>query len=363
MTITPFRASRLSPHPARRTGGLSSLIEGRLETPVFLVVSSTLVIRAAQTFSGGTLVMAHFLGPLFPPFEAITGLGLGLGSEMLAAIAGRTWRHKQREAAEIASRPGLPKVQRTSLVRRAEAEARHAFAFMCVGIVSSLYTGISFLISNSLASGGRFDWGAAATDLITTAVITAVVLFLGVFKEPASADATQALLADIDDGMNAALHAAIARFTAGLSTDADHRFIAEHLPAHRAAKFRRAVAKVETGRMWKAADIRRGLGLGNDAKGIRDLNRQINTLAKTPENGLEKAADGRTWLIPHRTVMEVWAEEMARQSVRMEGSAGQPMTPARTLNGGSIMYSSGAEASLPDTHRADAGLVPELIGA
>ena len=58
--------------------GLKDVIEHRLEAPVFFIVAAMMVIRAAQQFSGGALIMASWLGPVwFPRFEIATGLGLG----------------------------------------------------------------------------------------------------------------------------------------------------------------------------------------------------------------------------------------------------------------------------------------------
>lgn len=294
-----------------RHQGLKDIIEHRLETPVFFIVAVMMVIRAAQQFSGGALVMARWLGTVwFPRFEIATGLGLGLGSEMLMTLAGRSWRSWEQQATEIASRPGLSRIQRTSYINEAKRNATHSRNFMYIGMASSLYTGVGFLLTNSSASG-HFDMGQAAQDVITCAVITAVVLYIGVFRETSGQDDTQAALSELDAGMNAALAAAIERFKRGASTDQDNQFIAEHLPQHRQAKFRRSVAKASRGRVWKASQVREALGIGQDARLIRDMNRQVNLLARTPENGLTKAEDGRTWLIPHAVVMETWGEAMA----------------------------------------------------
>lgn len=300
--------------------GLKDIIEHRLETPVFMIVGVMMVIRAAQVFSGGALKMSQWLGPVwFPRFEVATGLGLGLGSEMLMTLAGRSWRNWQAQGAEIASRSGLSKIQRTSYVNEARQNARNSFWFMLVGAAASLYTGISFLLSNG---------GDAFQDTMACVVITAVVLYLGVFRETGGQDETQAALAELDAGMNDALAAAIDRFKRGASTDQDNQFIAEHLPQHRQAKFRRSVAKANKGRMWKASQIREALGLGNDARLIRDLNRQVNALAKTAENGLAKAEDGRTWLLPHAVVMDTWGEQMAEYAAMRK--IGTMSTPGST---------------------------------
>src|SRR6185437_4411316 len=291
--------------------GLKDVIEHRLEAPVFFIVAAMMVIRAAQQFSGGALIMASSLGPVwFPRFEIATGLGLGLGSEMLMTLAGRSWRSWLQQATEIAARPGLSRIQRTSYISEAQAKAGHARAFMWIGAGASLYTGVSFLITNSTATG-HFDVGEAIADIVTCAVITAVVLYLGVFRESTGQDEAQAAVDALDHSMNGLLNAAIERFKGAVATDQDIRFIAEHLPQHKQAKFRRAVARENKGRMWKASQIREALGIGQDARLIRDLNRQINLLARTPENALTKAEDGRTWLVPHAIVMDTWGEAMA----------------------------------------------------
>ena len=291
--------------------GLKDVIEHKLETPVFFIVAAMMVIRAAQIFSGGALVMARWLGPVwFPRFEIATGLGLGLGSEMLMTLAGRSWRSWLQQATDIASRPGLSKIQRTSYISEAKRNARYSFWFMIVGGISSLYTGVGFLLTNS-TTNGQLDKGQAFQDVITCAVITAVVLYIGVFRETSGQDETQAELAKLDASMNAVLATAIEHFKNGTSTDQENLYICEHLPQHRQAKFRRSIAKANKGRMWKASQIREALGIGQDARLIRDLNRQINLLARTPENALTKAEDGRTWLIPHAIVMDTWGEAMA----------------------------------------------------
>lgn len=353
-------AARSGPRAAERKGrtaggggGLAAIIEQRLETPVFFVVTVMMVIRAAQQFSGGALVMSRFLGPVwFPRFEIITGLGLGLGSEMLMTIAGRTWRSWKREATEIAARPGLAKIQRASYTAHANANARHSFTFMLIGMGASLYTGVAFLLTNAGAT-----LGSALADVVTVAVISATVLYLGVFREARSQDAAQAAIERIESGMNDALDAAIARFRDGTYTDVDTRLIAESLPAHRQTAFRRSVAKQERGRVWKSAQLRAALGIGQDASRIRDLNRKIGTLAKTPEHGLDKDTDGRTWLIPHRVVMDVWGEEIALERVRR----GEVRDTRRTGDGESVPQSSGLPALAPDIRRTRADRAPDAL--
>lgn len=296
----------MTPHTTRT----QPFNEQRLSRLVFITVAAMMVIRAAQQFSGGALVMSSLLGPVwFPRFEIITGLGLGLGSEMLMTLAGRNWRNWLAQLTEISARSGLTRIQRTSYQSEARRNATYAKRFMYVGAASSLYSGVGFLLSNSSVDG-HINLGQALLDLVTCAVITAVILYIGVFAEFTGPDETQATLAELDRGMDAALAGAVDRFRHGTHTDTDVRFIAEHLPPHRQAKFRRAVAKQNSGRMWKASQVREALGMGNDARAIRDLNRQVNLLARTPENGLNKE-DGRTWLIPHAVVMDTWGEQMA----------------------------------------------------
>ena len=307
--------------------GLKDIIEHRLETPVFVIVGVMMVIRAAQVFSGGALTMNQWLGPVwFPRFEIATGIGLGLGSEMLMTLAGRSWRNWKTQATEIAGRSGLSKIQRTSYINEAKANARNSFVFMLVGAAASLYTGISFLLSNG---------GDAFQDTMACVVITAVVLYLGVFRETGGQDETQAALAGLDAGMNDVLFTAIEHFKQGIATDQEIRYIAEHLPQHKQAKFRRAVAKENKGRMWKASQVREALGLGNDARLIRDLNRQVNALAKTPENNLTKAEDGRTWLLPHAVVMDTWGEAMAEYAAMRKIGGVQTTQPAQATESAS----------------------------
>lgn len=339
----------MSAHPHK---GLKDIIEHRLETPVFLIVAVMMVIRAAQQFSGGALIMASWLGPVwFPRFEIATGLGLGLGSEMLMTLAGRSWRSWLQQATEIAARTGLSKIQRTSYTREAQANARYSQRFMWVGAGASLYTGVSFLITNSTVTG-HFDLGEAIADVVTCAVITAVVLYLGVFRETTGQDEAQAAIAELDHGMNGLLNAAIERFKSNTATEQDERFIAEHLPPHRQAKFRRAIAKANKGRMWKASQVREALGIGQDARLIRDLNRQVNLLAKTPENGLTKAEDGRTWLLPHAVVMDTWGEAMAEYAAMRRIGALPASDASSTMHGQSDITPPALPTLPPDDARS-----------
>lgn len=368
MMRLPFMGRGASPHRGHRdkpTGNLQYVIEHRLEGPVFAIVAAMMVIRAAQQFSGGALVMSRFLGPVwFPRFEIITGLGLGLGSEMLMTIAGRGWRAWKLDEAELAARPGLSKIQRASYVSHAQAQATYSFRFMLVGAGASLYTGVAFMLSNATAS-----FGVALADVVTVAIISATVLYLGVFRDSRGQDSTQAALEHIDAGMSEALDAAIARFRDGTYTEIDTQLIAENLPPHKQARFRRAVAKQETGRMWRTVQLREALGIGRDSLGIRDLNRQVNALAKTPENGLSKGVDGRTWLIPHRVVMDVWGEAImlhrvlsspnSAEELLSRGKAGRG---ARQGDGESVRAetgnTSGVLSSSPSDRRSGASHAP-----
>lgn len=332
--------------PRASGGGLAAIIEHKLETPIFFAVTAMMVIRSSEVFSGGALVMSRLLGPIwYPRFEIVTGSGLGLGSEMLMTIAGRTWKGWQREATEIASRPGLAKIQRKALLDAAHANARHSFIFMCVGALASLYAGVMFLLTNGIGGGV----GTFIGDLVAVALVDSVVLYLGVFREGRRQDAAQAAVANIEAGMDAVLDAAIERFRSGSYTDVDTRLIAEHLPAHKQAQFRRAVAKQERGRTWKTTQLREALGIGRDAGRIRDLNRQVNELSKNPDNGLDKDLDGRTWLIPHRTVMEIWGEDIARERVRREGG---------DMTARSGEENSGLPRAAPDSRRQGADELP-----
>lgn len=321
---------RLGSKPPRQDtgGGLGQSLEKRFEKPVFFIVLTVMVARGAQIFSGGVLNIQALLGPVwFPRFEMITGAGMALGSEMLMSLAGRNWRTWNREAAEIAARPGLSKTQRVSLVNQARANGRNAFVFMLIGAASSLYTGIAFLLSTAGTRAQQIQ------DIVICVVITGVILYLGVFRETSARDAAESALDELDASMNDALQAAVARFKGGNHTDQDTRFIAEHLPAHRQARFRRAVAKADTGRYWTAAQVADELGIGRDAGEIRRLNRQVNALAKEPANGVTKASNGRTWIIPHAVVMDTWGEAMADYRAMRRIGEKQAAAEVRTPGG------------------------------
>lgn len=303
----------------RRKRNLQHLIENRLETPVFFVVTITMITRAAQLFSGGALIMSTLLGAYYPAFEIVTGIGLGFGSEMLMTIAGRSWRNWKNEETETAARPGMSKVARIAYVAKARQNARWSQIMMFVGMASSLFAGLAFLFTNNNMPTDPAELVSPAwlfkflTDLVAVAVVTACVFYLGVLKESRAMSDAEEAIAELEEGMNDAVKAAIVRFRNGKHTPTDEKLIAEHLSPARKARFLRAVAKVNKGKVWTSRELRGRLGLGNDATAIRKLNRRINELAKDPENRLEKGQDGKTWLIPVALIFEEWGEDIARK--------------------------------------------------
>jgi len=295
------------PGKRKKRASLQNIIENKLETPVFFIVTLTMVIRASQIFSGGQLIMSRLLGSNYSAFEIATGFGLGIGSEMLMTIAGRSWKGWGNEEVEVKSRSGLTKAMRDAYAKKAKDNASWSRGVMFVGMACSLFAGLSYLFTN----GGTDAW-SVVTDLVATVVVTTCVFYLGVLKENRNAmsDAEEAM-AELDEGLTDAVRAAIQRFRDGKQTPVDEKLIAEHLSPSRKAKFLRAVAKINKGKVWTTAELRKRLGIGNDATAIRRLNKRVNQLAGDPDNGLEKAGDNKTWLIPARLVFEEWGEDIA----------------------------------------------------
>jgi hypothetical protein len=314
----------------KHKASLQHLIEHKLETPVFFVVTFTMITRAAQLFSGGALVMSALLGRYYPAFEIVTGLGLGLGSEMLMTIAGRSWRAWENEATDTAARTGMSKVAKDAYKKRAQSNASHSKLVMFVGMGASLFAGLSYLFSNSgkpITAATLADpqfWINVLVDLVAVTVVTTTVFYLGVLKESRGMSEAEEAISELDEGLNDAVKAAIARFREGKQTPTDEKLIAEHLSPGRKAKFLRSVAKVNKGKVWTSGELRKRLGYGNDATRIRKLNTAINALAKEPDNGLEKAADGRTWLIPVAVIWETWGDEIARHDAALLAQAQLP---------------------------------------
>lgn len=307
----------------RKQRNLQQLIETRLETPVFFVVTATMVTRAAQLFSGGALVMSALLGKNYAAFEVATGLGLGMGSEMLMTIAGRSWRNWANEAAETQARGGMSKQAREAYVKRAKENSDHSRVVMLIGMGASLFAGLSYLFTNSgkPITGATFQdpqwWFNFVADLVAVTVVTTCVFYLGVLKENRGMSEAEEALSELDEGLNDAVKEAIKRFRDGKQTPVDEKLIAEHLSPSRKAKFLRAVAKINKGKVWTSRELRTRLGIGNDATAIRKLNKQINDLARDPDNALEKAPDGKTWLIPVRVVFETWGEDIAKHDAML----------------------------------------------
>ena len=293
---------------------LQHVIETKLETPVFFIVTIVMVIRAAQLFSGGTLIMSQVLGSWYTVFQIFTGIGLGIGSEMLMTIAGRSWKRCESEAAELPGRPGLSKVARQALINKETTNAKYSRFVMFVGMGASIFAGLAFLFTNSdktLTASVLSEplwWFKIVSDLVACAVVTTTVFFLGVLKDGRATSEAEEALAEIDAGMNEAVKAAIQRFTSGVQTPVDEKLIGEHLSPSKKNKFLRAVAKINKGKVWTSKELRIRLGIGNDATLIRKLNRRVNELARDPENCLEKGPDNKTWLIPVAIVFGEWGD-------------------------------------------------------
>ncbi len=336
------------PESKRRHANVAEFVEHSLEKPVFLVVFVTLILRAAEKFSGGAFTL-RFLGPFYRPTLGAIGLGLGAGSESLAAVAGRSWRGWRREALEIETRQGLRKADRAALLKEARFNAGVSFAFMVVGIIASEYAGIAFLLDNA---AGHVDLAAVVNDLVVTSVITGVVLFFGVFKEAKEQGRDAALLEGIEDGMNGAVLAAIERWRGGTYTDQDTGLILEHLPPHRRNRFARAVAKKNDGRTWTLPQLLRALGLAGDDTARKRLSNTLVKLARNPAHGLEKDAQNK-WVIPHWLVMQEWGEAIALRTVQHQD--GSSSDAPRTLGGSLGGLIPGGPALAPVALRSTSG--------
>lgn len=327
----------------KRRGDLQRLIEERLVTPVFCVVLFFAVTTAAETFSGGVIDLPLLMGPLFGAWQVIRGLGMGFGSELLAVISGRSWRVYKREEVEIRERRGLSKVQRAARVAHARSKARENMIAMIVGICGSVYASAIYYIK----SASHVHALDLVSDIVATILATAVLLYIGVFKDSKSEDAAEEMIAGIQSGVNDSVHGAIGRFKQGIASDVDIALIAEHLPEQDRVKFRRAVAKKVDGEMWTTGMIRQALGYGNDATMARKINAKVNQLSRQPELALRRGDDGRSWLVPRGVVMDVWGEDI-----------GAAKAMARLLNGRSTMMGPESPGNSPEVLRMFPGRDP-----
>lgn len=306
-----------APRKRKKRRNLQYIIEHRLETPVFFIVSAMMILRAAEIYSGGRLIVSQLLGAYYPVFEIVSGIGLAVGSEMLMTIAGRSWKAWESEATETQARVGMSKIARTAYVNKAKQSATWSRRVMFVGMFASIFAGLAFLITNggkAVTTANLHDpgwWWSLVVDGVATAMITTTVFYLGVLRETHAMSEAEEAIAELDEGMNEAVKAAITRFRNGQQTPVDEKLIAEHLSPARKGKFLRAVAKVNKGKMWTSGELRKRLGIGNDATEIRRLNRKINDLSHDPDNALEKATDNKTWLIPVRVVWETWGDDIS----------------------------------------------------
>lgn len=301
----------------KKRRNLQHIIEHNLETPVFFIVSFMMIIRTAQLYSGGALIFSKLLGPNYPIFEIVSGFGLGVGSEMLMTIAGRSWKAWEAEATDTIARPGMSKVARQAYTSKARQAAAWSRRVMFVGMAASLFAGLAFLLTNN---GKPFDtavlhdggwWFALFSDLVAITVITTTVFYLGVLRETRARSDAEEAIEELREAMNEAVKAAIRRFHAGKQTGVDEKLIAENLPHDMQGKFLRAVAKENRHKTWTSRQLRERLGIGNDETQNRKLRGRILALSKDPDNGLTKAPDGKTWLIPVAVIRDEWDEEIA----------------------------------------------------
>lgn len=308
--------------------GVQRIIENRLETPIFFIVTAMLLVREAQPLSGNAFVLSRLLGRLFQPFMIVNGIGMAVGSAMLFTIAGRNWRNWRAEALDIVTRSSVSRLQRLALVAHARENVRISFVFMLLGALISVYNGVAFLISNNTST--RVTVGQYVADFAVAFIMLVVMAYIGVFRERHQVEETSALVMQIEGDLNDAVRQAIARFGRSQHTDSDVVLISQYIPPHKRSMFLSATRRAAKTRVWTSTQLREALGITANTPPARELNRQVNLLAQDTVNGVHKADNGRTWLIPHSTVMDRYGQDIARVELKREYEHGQHTDKTRT---------------------------------
>ena len=220
--------------------GLQAWLESGAKGPAFAIVAVCMIMRAASAYSGGAVNLPHLLGAGgMAVFDMLTGVGLAVGAELLASIAGRAARRHQEEAMEAASTPGLKKWERDV---RAQRERRRFYlngAFSLGGLAASIYGAMWFLWNAT----PRHDLGTIIGEVATTAILVAIVYYLGVVAEDIPDDPREVATARATNMQLRLLESAGERIAQGKHSRQDVTLFAENLPRTQRARFRAIMAQ------------------------------------------------------------------------------------------------------------------------
>lgn len=314
------------------TKGLQGFLEQRAEGPAFLIVFMCMIARASQFYSGGALSLRSLLGQGgMQVFDALTGVGLAVGCELLFAIAGRTWQANKRDARDAMARKGMSKAEKQALRDYYLSKARIAFLFMLIGLGASLAAAISFLWGAS----GDHSVGAAIGECVVALLLVAVVGFLAIFKESSGGDPDAESQAIARSGRASIVGEAGKRIAAGNYTARDVRIVARQLPKAERDKFEAALMPEDADDpQWTARDILSWLA-DDSAATKRRIQRRLSKLYDSGAGAVRDDSTGQ-YRIPRSIVLQQFAEEFlnahapARVQAAVKNYAGPPSQPRQT---------------------------------
>lgn len=284
--------------------GLQHWLESKAAGPAFLIAAASVVLRGAAFWSGGAINLAAILGHTGVAwFNGGTGIGIAVGSELLASVFGRQWRRMQAERVEAAGRRGLHKAERAALCAHYAAQETIAKRYMLLGVAASLVASAFFLVTTTGAHGPA----QIAAEVVIAGVLVAVMTGFGVFYEDRpDADAAELAQGQARTMRARAVEAAAARVASGDYTPQDVRLSGSALPRAERDSYESAlIVATPDDPMWSTAQLAEWLGC-NDQAGRRSLQRK---LVKLKESGAGVVKDDRTgYAIPRSVVAMHFAD-------------------------------------------------------
>lgn len=188
MAVTVHGGSSATTRAPKKPVSLQDWLETRGAVVAFIIAAVSMMLRGAEFYSGGSFILSRALGPNGTTvFNILSGLGLGVGCELVGSIAGRDWLYNQAEALEVDEQRGLTKPQRAARKRAFDKAAGRAQVFMWLGFAFSFAAAAYYSITTTGASG----W-AIGLELIIAGALEAVLVYLGVFKQSHSSPAKEA---------------------------------------------------------------------------------------------------------------------------------------------------------------------------
>lgn len=263
---------------ARKGFDLQGWLEERAQGPVYAMASASMILRAALFYSGQGAQFEQMVGPFgMGLINALTAIGLAAGGELLASIAGRSWKRNIAESAEASMRTDLKPMQRDVMATLFLKKARTDRLFMLVGVGASFIAAMSYMwIANPDHSVGAF-----ISEFVLTALLLSIMTYLGIFKEGKRRNVAEEQTERAEDVHSRIVDAAGARIAAGTHTVQDVRIFARALPRLARDKFLAAfAADTPDDPTWTTTDIANWLNCNHQA-GKRQITRKLARLAET----------------------------------------------------------------------------------